>query len=307
VRVLVTGARGFVGRWLVQELVATGHEAVAAPGSSELDLGSEASAQPLASLMRDVDPDAVAHLAAVASARDARDDPGRAAAVAIGGTTRVVAAMRHLGHPASLLVTGSSEVYGAPDPSDLPLRESAPVRGATAYARSKIAQEQVALAGASLDRPVVVTRAFNHTGPGQRTDFVVPALARRIVDVRAGRATSIRVGNLDVRRDFADVRDVVRAYRLILEAMGSPGVWRRGVVFNVATGRSVTIRSILGELWAGAGLRGDPVCRVDPALVRPDEPPDIRGDASALTSATGWVPAIPLSTTLQDLLERLSA
>jgi GDP-4-dehydro-6-deoxy-D-mannose reductase len=136
----------------------------------------------------------------------------------------------------------------------------------------------------------------------------VPALARRVLDVRSGAATAIRIGNADVRRDFTDVRDVVRAYRLLLEAAaagsGEPPTGRRTVV-NVASGRPASIRWIAEELMRQAGCAAE--LEVDPALVRADDPPEIAGDAGLLTSMTGWAPAIPLERTLGDILADLEA
>lgn len=296
-KVLVTGATGFVGRWLVRELEAAGHDAVAAPGSAALDVTDELA---VARLIASVEPDAVAHLAGVSYGPDARRDPDRAFAVNVGGTEALIAALVAARRPIPLLVAGSSEVYGRPRPGDLPLTEGAPTEPDQPYGRSKLAQERVALGAAkSHGLSVVVTRSFNHTGPGQRAEFVAPAFARRVLEARDSGARTIPVGNVDVRRDFGDVRDVARAYRLLLEgsAGGSVGP---AVIVNVATGRAVAIREILAILCRLAGVDPEPV--IDPALVRPDDPPEMVGDASLLRALTGWVPTIGLERTLADLL-----
>ncbi len=149
-----------------------------------------------------------------------------------------------------------------------------------------------------------MTRSFNHTGPGQRPEFVAPALARRVLAARDGRRGEIVVGNLDVRRDFGDVRDVVRAYRLILEGLDA-GTIESGSVLNVATGRSMAIRDLLTAIAdiVGVGIR--PVR--DASLVRADDPPEIVGDASRLRELTGWQPSIPIRRTLEDLVADLDA
>jgi GDP-4-dehydro-6-deoxy-D-mannose reductase len=299
-RVLVTGATGFAGRWLIDELEASGHAAIQAPSSDRLDLALEGSAR---RIVEETRPDAIAHLAAVSFGPDARRDPARAMAVNVGATRWLIEAAGHLHPPPLVLVAGSSEVYGNPSPELLPLREDAPLRPTQPYGESKLEQERVALAAGSTSHvPVVVTRAFNHTGPGQRTDFVAPALARRVLEARDAGSNTIRVGNVDVRRDIGDVRDTVRAYRLILEGIASGRV-SPGSVLNVATGHSVSIREILTTLGTIAGASVDPV--QDPSLVREDDPREIVGTAARLTELTGWKPAIPIERTLADLMASL--
>jgi GDP-4-dehydro-6-deoxy-D-mannose reductase len=282
----------------MRELEGAGHDAVGTPPSSSLDITDAAA---VAAFVSDVRPDAIAHLAAISFGPDARRDPARAFAVNEGGTRSVLSAAAHRAD-VPVLVAGSSDVYGAPSPEDLPLSESAPVRASQPYALSKIGSERAARE-AGRDIPVAVVRAFNHTGPGQRPEFVVPALAERIA-IAAGRGEdSIRAGNVDVRRDFTDVRDVVRAYRLILEGMADGNLTPGHRLYNVASGRAVAIREIVAILAALAGV--DVAIEVDPALVRPDDPPEIRGDATLITSDLGWRPAIPLDVTLRDVMDEI--
>jgi GDP-4-dehydro-6-deoxy-D-mannose reductase len=297
VKVLVTGANGFAGGWLMRELESAGHDAIAAPRGSDDDLWNSSV---LLALLQEVRPDAVAHLAAVSFAPDASGDPVRAIRTNVGGTQALIEALRSTGRRICLLVTGSSEVYGRPDPATLPLTEEAPLRTTTPYGLSKLAQEAVAVAGAvRYGIPTVVTRAFNHTGPGQRPMFAVPAFAQRVLAVRAGQATAIAAGNVDVRRDLGDVRDVVVAYRLLLELLRDEGAVAP-IVANVATGSSVSMREVIGELCRAAGV--DAPIEIDPALVRANDPEEIRGDSTLLRTLTGWEPRRGLAETLRGVL-----
>jgi len=245
-------------------------------------------------------PDAIAHLAAVSFSPDATADPSSAMSVAVVGTVNVLEAARLLEQTPAVLVTGSSEVYGLPALDELPLREGSPLRAQSAYGVSKIAQESVALAySARYGQRLVVTRSFNHIGPMQRPEFVVPALARRVSEMARGSAGSVPVGNVDVRRDFTDVRDVVRAYRLLLEAAHAGRLDASGTAVNVCSGRSVAIRWVAEELCRLAGV--EPRLEVDPALVRDSDAPEIRGDYAFLSALTGWHPEIPLQDTLRDV------
>jgi GDP-4-dehydro-6-deoxy-D-mannose reductase len=305
VRVFVTGAGGFVGRWLCRELESAGHEVVGRrrSGGPRLEIRD---AEAVRQAVVDAQPDALVHLAAVASAADVAERPDEAFAVTVGGTVNVMEAVRDLARLPHVLVVGSSEVYGDPTPEDLPLEEAAPLRPRKPYALSKVAQESVALAyAARLELSLAVVRPFNHTGPGQRPAFVVPAMARRVLAVRDGRATDIPVGNVDVSRDFTDVRDVTRAYRLLLESLSDGRAGKGGLVLNVASGRSVAIRRLVELLAEAAGV--EPVLRTDPSLVRQGDPVDVRGDASALRRLTGWRPETPLADTLRDVFDDIAS
>jgi len=299
-RIFVTGANGFVGRWLEPELRRNGHEVVATPGPDILDIADRAA------LRRWLDdpggpPDAVVHLAGMAFAPDAGADPSEAFRVNVGGTVALFEVLRDIGIRPSVLVSCSADAYGTPRPEDLPLREDAPVAPNGPYALSKVAQEGAAVeASARHGFPVVVTRSFNHTGPGQRPVFVVPAMAERVMAVKRGQATAIRAGNIDVRRDLTDVRDVVVAYRLLVEAAARGALPDRCTVVNVASGEAATVREVIERLCALAGVTA--AIEIDPSLVRKGDPPEIRGDAAMLRRLVGWRPQIPLGQTLKDQL-----
>ena len=280
----------------MRDLEAAGHDAVGMPSSSVLDITDGGAVDAFVAGVR---PDAIAHLAAMSFGPDARRDPDRALAVNEGGTRSVLsAAVRSGGGP--VLVASSSDVYGAPLPEDLPIRETAPIRANQPYGLSKVGSERAALE-ASRDIPVAVVRPFNHTGPGQRPEFVVPALATRIARAAMRGDDSIRAGNIDVRRDFSDVRDVVRAYRQILEGLASGGLPAGHRLYNVASGRTVAVREIIATLAAIAGI--EVKIEIDPALVRSDDPPEIRGDASLIQADLGWTTTIPLDATLRDVMD----
>jgi GDP-4-dehydro-6-deoxy-D-mannose reductase len=302
-RVFVTGAIGFVGRWLEQELRGNGHEVVAAPGPEVLDIADRSG------LVRWLDdpagvPDAVIHLAGMAFSPDAGKDPAEAFRVNVGGTVALFEALREIGIRPPVLVSCSADVYGTPRPQDLPLREDAPLAPSGPYSLSKVAQEGAAAeASARYGFPVVVTRSFNHTGPGQRPVFVVPAMAQRVMAVKRGQATTIPAGNVDVRRDLTDVRDVVVAYRLLIEGAAQGTLGGRFAVINVASGEVVTVLYLIERLSALAGVT--PVVESDQSLVRADDPGEIRGDATLIRQLVGWQPRIPLEQTLVDVLAAL--
>jgi len=291
VRSLITGGRGFVGTWLADHLRACGDDVVAI--DNEVDVTDPSA---LLAAVSEAGPDAIYHLAALTHVGDSWDEPLRVLEVNVIGTAALLAAARECGTDPRILVTSSAEVYGAiTDPALLPLTEESPTAPLTPYAASKLAAEAVvAQAFLGHGQQVITVRPFNHIGPGQTPQFAVPALAKRIVDADRVGAPTIPVGNLSARRDFTDVRDVVRAYRLLIESGGA------GEVYNVCSGRDVSIKEIAEGLLelADATLELD----VDPGLVRPVEVPVLRGDPARLAAATGWKPEIPLDQTLADVL-----
>ncbi len=291
-RALITGGRGFVGGWLAEHLRARGDEVVAIDQEVEI---TDAAA--VLAALESARPDAVYHLAALTHVGQSWDDPLRVLEVNVLGTAAVLAAARQCGTDPRVLVTSSAEVYGTVnDPEELPLSESAPTVPLTPYAASKLAAEAVcAQAHAGHGQAVIVVRPFNHIGPGQSPNFAVAALAQRIVRAVSDGADSIPVGNLSARRDFTDVRDVVRAYRLLVEG-GEPGV-----VYNVCSGHDRSIREMADALLQQAEARLE--LRTDPELLRPVEVPVLRGDPQRLHAATGWKPEVPLEQTMADLLD----
>ena len=290
-RSLITGGAGFVGHWLADHLRSLGDQVVAI--DREVDVTDPGA---LLAAVSDARPDAIYHLAALTHVGESWDEPLRVLGVNVIGTAALLAAARECGTDPRILVTSSAEVYGpVTDPALLPLTESSPTAPLTPYAASKLAAEAiVSQAGRGHGQHVITVRPFNHIGPGQTPNFAVPALAKRIVDAERSGALTIPVGNLSARRDFTDVRDVVRAYRLLVEA-GQPGD-----VYNVCSGVDVSIREIADRLLRLAGT--SLAFETDAALMRPVEVPVLRGDPGRLVEATGWKPEIPLDETLADVL-----
>jgi GDP-4-dehydro-6-deoxy-D-mannose reductase len=289
-RALITGGKGFVGQWLSAHLADQGDEVAVI--DLETDVADGAAVR---RVMKDVVPDAVYHLAAMTHVGESWDDPSRVLRVNVLGTAEILAAARAVRPDARVLVVSSAEVYGIVTPEQLPLGEDTLTVPASPYAASKLAAEAVALqAWRGYDQPVIVVRPFNHIGPGQSPNFFVPALAKRIVEAKRSGAAALPVGTLTTRRDFTDVRDVVVAYRLLVET-GSPGD-----VYNVCSGADVAMSEVASRLMDLAGAEFG--LETDPDLVRPVDVPVLRGDAARLRRATGWAPQIPLATTLADVL-----
>ena len=292
-KALVTGAAGFVGHYLLAHLADFGDETVAtdrATGGPDL-LDSAA----LTALFAAERPEVVYHLAGQADVGRSWQEPLATFRANAEGTLNVLAAAREAGVRRVVTVT-SADVYGRVGPEDLPLSEQALLQPVSPYAASKAAADLVAQqAFLGYGQEVIRVRAFNHLGPGQSEQFVCSALAARIARNEVSGEATLRVGDLSAKRDFTDVRDVVRAYRL-LAAAGHPGE-----AYNVCSGVSVSVQSVAEQLLALAHHPMDLV--VDQALLRPIDLPDLRGDASKLHSHTGWAPATGLKKSLSDLLE----
>lgn len=307
-KLLVTGADGFVGRHLVRRLAREGHRIGAGcrPGAAPVDWqGADVTLLPL-ELTEDrsvrhavqFGPDAVVHLAAVASNPEALADPGLAWTVNAAGTARLAQALaegrEQGGGEGRLLVVSSGEVYGAG--ARVARKETDAVAPATPYAASKVGAE---LAGLEVWRrtglPVIVTRSFTHTGPGQDGRFVLPSFVARLREARATGERGVRTGNLDPVRDLLDVRDVVEAYVLLLRA-GQPGE-----IYNVSRGEGTSVGELFRMLAELIGVEAEP--EPDPALVRRDDIPHLVGDSTKLRRATGWAPARTLPQTLRGLVD----
>lgn len=294
-RAFVTGGNGFVGTWLVAHLKEEGDEVVAP--RSGFDVTDPAVVRAAMAAAR---PEAVYHVAGLAHVGHSWEEPEEFFRVNAEGTQHVLQAARRCAPVPTVLLVSSAEVYGKVVPAQLPLQEDSPLRPVSPYAASKAAAELLGLqAHLGYGVPVIRARPFNHAGPGQAGSFVVPALAARIVAAQAGGTRVLRVGNLSPRRDVTDVRDVVRAYRLLVER-GQPGE-----VYNVCSGRDVAIEQLVRRMLALAGA--DLTLEPDPELLRPADVPVLRGDPLRLRTVTGWRPQVPLDDTLLAVLDAARA
>jgi GDP-4-dehydro-6-deoxy-D-mannose reductase len=292
VKALVTGAAGFVGQHLTEHLEGHGDEVIGV----DRDTGPDLLDVPgWITLVDQTRPDALYHLGGLSDVGGSWDIPNDTFRVNAEGTLNVLQACVRA-DVRRVLAVSSADVYGRVTLSELPLNEDNPLRPVSPYAASKIAADYLALqAHLGYGLEVMRVRAFNHLGTGQTNRFVAPALAERIALNELEGGEEVPVGNLTPRRDFTDVRDVVRAYRLLIEH-GEPGE-----AYNVCSGHDIAISELADRLVAKADremrLQGDP------SLQRPVDVPVLRGDYSRLHKATGWEPEIPLDQTLTDLLE----
>lgn len=290
-RTLISGATGFVGPHLIQHLEDCGDHVVAVGHHEGPDLlDAEAWSDTIATEA----PDVVYHLAGFSDVGASWKHPTEAFQLNAMGTLTILEAARR--HPAArVIVVSSADVYGIASPASLPLAESAPLQPRSPYGSSKQAAEALALQyhrGWGLD--VIVVRPFNHIGPGQSANFFAPAIASKIARAEIEGGGVVTHGDLSPERDFTDVRDVVRAYRLI----ATDG--KSGSIYNVCSGRAVAMSTILDALIGAATV---PITTTpDPDLVRPVDLPVLRGSFDRLHEDTGWQPSIPLNDTLTDVL-----
>jgi GDP-4-dehydro-6-deoxy-D-mannose reductase len=241
-------------------------------------------------------PDAIIHLAAQANVPRSWENPWFTYEQNVRGQLHIFQGVLSAGIAPRVLIVSSNEVYGAPSPDELPIRESKPLRPNNPYAVSKAAQDLMALQYHISHRcDVVVARPFNHVGPGQRLQYVIPSLAMQVAQIEAGmREPTMALGNMAAQRDFTDVRDVVAAYLGLLRSGAA------GEVYNVCSGAPRSIQSVLDTLTQLAGLRITQT--TDPAKFRPVDTPVSYGDSTRLRAATGWTQSIPFEQTLLDML-----
>ncbi|WP_422927813.1 GDP-mannose 4,6-dehydratase [Singulisphaera sp. PoT] len=309
-RVLATGITGFVGGHLAEHLIEAGDEVVGLSASGRwpeelaglssmvplerIDLAT-AGTDELAALLARTKPEVVYHLAAQSNPQRSVADPRGTWDLNLGGTFTLLEAVKASGLKPRIVLVGSGVCYGNPAPEHLPVSEACPLRPNNAYSASKGAADLLGVQHyLSHGTDVVMARPFNHAGPRQASMYVLSALARQVAEVEAGRKARVEVGNLEVVRDFTDVRDVVRAY-LILAEKGQPGE-----IYNIGTGQGTKIADALATLTS---LTHTPVdVFIDQALVRPVDQPLLIADSSKLRASTGWEPRFSIAQTLEDML-----
>lgn len=289
-RALVTGSLGFAGTHLCAHLRASGDDVVGVD-RDDADLTAPDAADRLFAAHR---PDVVYHLAGAADVGASWRDPVGTWAANATATLHLLEAARAHG-VRRVLVVSSADVYGTVAEDELPLDERSEVRPTSPYAASKLAAEQLAVqAWLGHGVETVRVRAFNHIGPGQRSTFVAPAIATAIAHNELTGEREIPIGNLTARRDFTDVRDVARAYRLLVER-GTPGD-----VYCVCSGHDVAVQELADALVAMA--ESPMTLRTDPDRHRPVDIPVLRGSSAKLRAETGWEPEYSITDTLTDLL-----
>ena len=292
-KALVTGASGFVGKHLVGLLKQSGDDVietdVISGGPDLKDLKG------LTDLIGDTAPEVIFHLAGQADVKHSWDDAFGTFKSNTEGTLNILAASRSSGNARVVTVT-SADIYGIVNSDDLPVNETNPLKPTSPYSASKAAADLLALqAFLGYGQEVVRARSFNHIGPGQSEKFVCSALAARIAYNEINKISELSIGNSVARRDFTDVRDVVRAYRLL--AING----KAGEAYNVCTGSSISIETIANKLLDLSTHSMKLV--IDESLLRPVDLMDLQGNPLKIQKDTGWVPEISLDQTLSDLLE----
>ncbi len=299
-KAFITGVSGFVGPYLAEHLAASGFEVFGIDRKGSridgcvVEKCDVTDAAAVAKVVKKVSPGLVFHLAGQSSVAKSWENPKLTKEVNVGGAKNLFEAVAAAGISPRILLVSSAEVYGIP--KKLPISENHPIAPISPYGESKVEQEKIALAHVKGGMHIVISRSFNHTGPGQPSDFVCSNFARQVADIEKGRQQPvIKVADRKVKRDFSDVRDIVAAYLLLVEKGVSGGI------YNVCSGQAFTIGEILDKLlkFSGAKVRVEP----DPSKMKNTVVPVLHGDNSKLVKATGWKPAISFDKTLSDLLD----
>lgn len=303
--ILVTGVNGFVGQHLVNELVASNHNVI---GIGRDEVANSLVADRLASyhssdLSKEWpetvgDIDAIIHLAGLAAVGPSFDNPQRYIDQNSAMVTNMCEYYMKKDKKPRIVIVSSGAVYNAAQP--MPINESGPISFGSPYAISKVLNENQAAYYNSRGFECVVMRPFNHIGPGQSQGFIVPDLAKKISDTGLGE-NSITAGNLTSKRDYTDVRDVARAYRLVATSPEPP----RELIYNVCLGDSHSGEEVLALASKALGAE-TPTVTIDEKLLRPNDTPDIRGDSSSLQDEFGWKPEFTFEQSIVDFVASLN-
>lgn len=305
-KALIIGAGGFVGSYLIDclhnefgmEVAATklpfteyAHENASI---YNLDIMNK---DDIVELLYDVRPDYIFHLAAQSSVSVAWKNPMLTVDVNIKGSINVMEAVRELFYKPRMLFIGSGEEYGHIKDGETPISEETILRPGNIYAATKACQNMIgSIYARAYDMELMLVRAFNHVGPGQAPLFVVSDFCKQVAEIEAGiKEPVMRVGNLSAKRDFTDVRDVVRAYALLARS-GRPGE-----TYNVGSGNAMAIQDIL-DIIVGMSTK-DIKVEVDPNKIRPVDVPIIEADITKINNETGWKPRIPIERTIREILD----
>jgi GDP-4-dehydro-6-deoxy-D-mannose reductase len=303
-RILITGAAGFVGRHAVAHLANAGHEVIAASLEGHAIDGAELlrldirDGHVVKRALERAQPRAILHLAAIAFVPAVQRDPRLGFETNVLGTVNLLEACREVGLDLRFVLASSAEIYGKVDTAER-IRETEPPRPATLYGATKAAAELVVRGFAQEALDALVLRPFNHVGPGQDPAYVIASFARQVATLEREGGGTLRHGNLDAIRDFLDVRDVVRAYAAALTA--PRGALERGEAYNVCSGRGVAIRDVVAALASRARCKVR--TELDPERIRGIDVPRFVGDPTRFADATGFTPQIPLEQTLADMLD----
>lgn len=295
-KTLILGYRGFVGSYLKEELLHNGYEVCGADLHGDPPCNILVQAQ-VEELIQAEHPSVIYHMAAQSSVSKSWQNPALTFDINVKGTLHLLEAVRAASWPVRIVIVGSSEQYGKlPEESASSIQEKTELNPMTPYAISKCTQESLGILYAKVyDMDIVMTRSFNHVGVGQPKGFVIPDLCSGIVAVERGQQNVLLTGDMSAKRDFTDVRDVVRAYRLL----GEHGM--RGEVYNVGSGRAFSIQELLDILLSHAKV---PISvQRDPDKMRPSDTPLIRCNFDKLYQATGWRPEIEIERTLTEVMD----
>lgn len=308
-KAFVTGLTGFVGAHLANHLLEKGYTVsgtyLTQESADTFSLKDKVNLHKLDlldsdktyELIKEEKPDVIFHLAAMSSPRESFKDPNKTLTTNISSQVNVLEAVRKLKlKETKILIVSSAEVYGRVNPNAIPINEETPLNPTNPYAVSKIAQDFMGLEYFLSEKlQIIRVRPFNHVGPGQSPGFVISAFSKRIVDIEKGREKVMRIGNLTAKRDFTDVRDMVKAYVLAVE---------KGVVgdaYNLGSGKSYEISDILEKLIDLSTV--EITTEEDPALMLPSDDPELKCDNTKFVELTGWKVEVPIEKTLKDTLD----